>query len=113
MTSLSGGGNRLTGCKYACIGCRWRGPAHEAAEHETQCSHPAKSAADLLTLLAERERENRQATAVYEQILDLLSYEKITFNGESSSLACLEVVRLVSVTSDHNTVLSMLSSVLR
>ncbi|CAH2042759.1 unnamed protein product, partial [Iphiclides podalirius] len=71
---------RLMGCKYACIGCRWRGPAHEAAEHESRCPHPANSAADLLALLAEKERDARQATAVYEQILDLLSYEKITFN---------------------------------
>ncbi|CAK1584979.1 unnamed protein product [Parnassius mnemosyne] len=71
---------RLTGCKYACIGCPWRGPAHEAGSHEAQCAHPAKSAADLMALLADRERQARDSTAVYEQIMDLLSYEKITFN---------------------------------
>ncbi|CAK1584980.1 unnamed protein product [Parnassius mnemosyne] len=70
----------LTGCKYACIGCPWRGPAHEAGSHEAQCAHPAKSAADLMALLADRERQARDSTAVYEQIMDLLSYEKITFN---------------------------------
>ncbi|XP_068620039.1 zinc finger TRAF-type-containing protein 1 homolog isoform X2 [Battus philenor] len=71
---------RLTGCKFACIGCGWRGPAHEASAHEAGCECPARSAADLLALLAERERRARDATAVYEQIFDLLSYEKITFN---------------------------------
>ncbi|KPJ10388.1 Cysteine and histidine-rich protein 1 [Papilio machaon] len=47
---------RVTGCKYACIGCTWRGPAHEARGHEAGCEHPARSAADLVALLAERER---------------------------------------------------------
>ncbi|XP_049876991.1 cysteine and histidine-rich protein 1 homolog isoform X2 [Pectinophora gossypiella] len=71
---------RLTGCQYACIGCPWRGPAHEAAAHEAACLHPARSAADVVGALAERERRRRDDLAVYNQILDLLSYEKITFN---------------------------------
>ncbi|XP_013162862.1 PREDICTED: cysteine and histidine-rich protein 1 homolog [Papilio xuthus] len=71
---------RVTGCKYACIGCTWRGPAHEARGHEAGCAHPARSAADLVELLAERERRAQDAAAVHEQILDLLSYEKITVN---------------------------------
>ncbi|XP_072943019.1 zinc finger TRAF-type-containing protein 1 homolog isoform X1 [Epargyreus clarus] len=71
---------RLTGCRYACIGCPWRGPAHEAGAHEAACAHPARSAADVLDALAERERRAADTYALYEQILDLLSYEKITFN---------------------------------
>ncbi|XP_075980916.1 zinc finger TRAF-type-containing protein 1 homolog isoform X2 [Anticarsia gemmatalis] len=73
-------GRRLTGCRYACIGCPWLGPAHEAAAHEAACAHPRKSAADVVSVLAERERRAKEANAVYNQVLDLLSYEKITFN---------------------------------
>ncbi|KAG6460757.1 hypothetical protein O3G_MSEX012206 [Manduca sexta] len=73
---------RMTGCRYLCIGCPWLGPAHEAAAHEAACTHPHKSAADVLDLMAERERQAREATLVYSQILNLLSYEKITFTGQ-------------------------------
>lgn len=76
---------RLTGCRFSCIGCPWRGPAHEAAGHEAACAHPARSAADVVAALAERERRAREATGLYTQVIDLLSYEKITFNGNSSS----------------------------
>ncbi|XP_061720467.1 zinc finger TRAF-type-containing protein 1 homolog isoform X1 [Cydia pomonella] len=71
---------RLTGCRYASIGCGWRGPAHEARAHEAACAHPGKSAAEVVDVLAERERAARDANAVYTQVLDLLSYEKITIN---------------------------------
>ncbi|XP_026743819.1 cysteine and histidine-rich protein 1 homolog isoform X2 [Trichoplusia ni] len=71
---------RLTGCRYACIGCPWRGPAHEARGHEARCAAPAQSGADVLAALAERERRARDAGKLYAQVLDLLSYEKITFN---------------------------------
>ncbi|GBP31951.1 Cysteine and histidine-rich protein 1 homolog [Eumeta japonica] len=72
--------SRLTGCRYAVIGCPWRGPAHEAGTHETACAHPAKSAADVVEALEARDRNAADVTAVHNQILDLLSYEKITFN---------------------------------
>ncbi|KAL0820043.1 hypothetical protein ABMA28_006001 [Loxostege sticticalis] len=72
--------DRLTGCRYECIGCPWRGPAHEADAHEAACAHPRKPAADVVDVLAERERRLKDHNAVYSQVLDLLSYEKITFN---------------------------------
>ncbi|CAK1553130.1 unnamed protein product [Leptosia nina] len=72
--------DRLTGCKYACIGCGWRGPAHEAPSHEVACTHPNKSAADVVGVLGDRERLADDQTRVYTQIFELLSYEKITFN---------------------------------
>ncbi|XP_047030777.1 cysteine and histidine-rich protein 1 homolog isoform X3 [Helicoverpa zea] len=78
--SYRGRVRRLTGCRFACIGCPWLGPAHEARAHEAACAHPGKSAADVVATLAERERRARDAHAVYSQVLDLLSYEKITFN---------------------------------
>ncbi|CAH0696111.1 unnamed protein product [Spodoptera exigua] len=71
---------RLTGCRFACIGCPWRGPAHEGGAHEAACAHPAKSAADVVATLAERDRRASEANAIYNQVLDLLSYEKIAFN---------------------------------
>lgn len=73
---------RLMGCRYACIGCPWRGPAHEAAGHERACLHPGKSAADVVAALEEREKAAADAAALYSSMLDLLSYEKITFNGK-------------------------------
>lgn len=73
---------RLTGCRYACIGCPWLGPAHEGGAHEAACAHPGKSAADVVATLAERDRVVNEANAVYNQVLDLLSYEKIAFNGK-------------------------------
>ncbi|KAI5631418.1 hypothetical protein NE865_15869 [Phthorimaea operculella] len=71
---------RLTTCQYACIGCPWRGPWHESAAHAAQCAHPAKSAADVVAVLAEKDKQAQEAAGIYNQIIDLLSYEKITFN---------------------------------
>ncbi|XP_028172700.1 cysteine and histidine-rich protein 1-like isoform X2 [Ostrinia furnacalis] len=79
--------DRLTGCRYECIGCPWRGAAHEAGAHEAACAHPRKPAADVADVLAERERRAKDHAAVYTQLLDLLSYEKITFNEFSESPA--------------------------
>lgn len=70
------------GCRYACIGCPWRGPAHAATGHEASCSHPGKSAADVVSALEEREKAASDAAALHSSMLDLLSYEKITFNGK-------------------------------
>lgn len=88
---------RVTGCRYACIGCGWRGPAHEARGHEAGCAQPARSAADLVPLLAERARLAQDAAAVHEQILDLLSYEKIAINGEllARFIALLNLYKLL------------------
>ncbi|KAJ2938129.1 hypothetical protein O0L34_g3703 [Tuta absoluta] len=72
--------DRLTTCQYACIGCPWRGPWHESAAHAAQCAHPAKSAADVVAVLAEKDKQAQEAAGIYNQIIDLLSYEKITFN---------------------------------
>ncbi|XP_023938376.1 zinc finger TRAF-type-containing protein 1 homolog isoform X2 [Bicyclus anynana] len=71
--------DRLTGCRYACLGCGWRGAARAAAAHEEACAHPRQSAADLVELLAQRERLNGERLQLHTQLLDLLSVEKITF----------------------------------
>ncbi|XP_050352754.1 cysteine and histidine-rich protein 1 homolog isoform X2 [Nymphalis io] len=71
---------RVSGCRFASLGCGWRGAARAAAAHEAACAHPRRSAADLLELLARRERRAADDLLVYTQLLDLLSCEKITFN---------------------------------
>ncbi|XP_045777778.1 cysteine and histidine-rich protein 1 homolog isoform X1 [Maniola jurtina] len=70
---------RVTGCRYACLGCGWRGAAASAAAHEAACAHPRQCAADLVELLQQRERAAADALLLHTQLLDLLSYEKITF----------------------------------
>ncbi|XP_045777779.1 cysteine and histidine-rich protein 1 homolog isoform X2 [Maniola jurtina] len=71
--------DRVTGCRYACLGCGWRGAAASAAAHEAACAHPRQCAADLVELLQQRERAAADALLLHTQLLDLLSYEKITF----------------------------------
>ena len=95
---------RMTGCRFACIGCPWLGPAHEGGAHEAQCAHPHKSAAEVVSVLAERDKRNREATVIYNQVLELLSYEKITFNGKFIS-------RLVNI--PHNPIHSQMKSIHR
>ncbi|XP_039758948.1 cysteine and histidine-rich protein 1 homolog isoform X2 [Pararge aegeria] len=70
---------RVTGCRYACLGCGWRGAAAAGAAHEAACAHPRQSAADLVELLAARERQAADQLLLHSQLLGLLSYEKITF----------------------------------
>ncbi|KAL4704144.1 hypothetical protein ACJJTC_012960 [Scirpophaga incertulas] len=72
--------NRETGCSYACLGCPWRGPWHEAASHEADCSRPQRSAREALASLAEREASHKAALALHDQLLDMMSMEKIAFN---------------------------------
>ncbi|VVC96513.1 unnamed protein product [Leptidea sinapis] len=71
---------RVTGCKFASIGCLWRGAARVAGAHEATCERPALSAGEVLDALAVRERCAADQLRVYTQIFDMLSYEKITFN---------------------------------
>ncbi|VVC96512.1 unnamed protein product [Leptidea sinapis] len=72
--------HRVTGCKFASIGCLWRGAARVAGAHEATCERPALSAGEVLDALAVRERCAADQLRVYTQIFDMLSYEKITFN---------------------------------
>ncbi|CAO1415710.1 unnamed protein product [Diamesa serratosioi] len=71
---------RPTECKYAVIGCQWNGPIHEASEHEKVCAHPKKSGAEVLSALKERDAKSLEEKKLFNCLIDLLSYEKITFN---------------------------------
>lgn len=72
---------RETGCKYSRIGCPWRGPSHEAAEHESQCVHPHRSGAEVMDALQVIDLKYEEERRLYNTVFELLSYEKITFNG--------------------------------
>lgn len=72
---------RISNCKYSRIGCPWRGPYHESTKHETQCVHPHRSGDDVMEALRVIDEKNLEERKLYDNVFDLLSYEKITFNG--------------------------------
>nr|XP_029731467.1 cysteine and histidine-rich protein 1 homolog [Aedes albopictus] len=71
---------RPTECKYARIGCQWRGPIHEVPTHETNCTHPKKSGAEVMIALQEHDARAAEEKKLFLTLIDLLSYEKIIFN---------------------------------
>jgi len=72
---------RISSCKYSRIGCPWRGPNHEIPEHENHCAHPHRTGADVMEALREIDARTLEERRLYDNVFDLLSYEKITFNG--------------------------------
>lgn len=74
----------MTGCKFSRIGCPWRGPAHEGPEHENLCTHPHRTGAEVMETLQLLDLKFEEEKRLYNTVFDLLSYEKITFNGMSS-----------------------------
>ncbi|XP_032519598.1 zinc finger TRAF-type-containing protein 1 homolog isoform X3 [Danaus plexippus] len=72
--------DRMTSCRYCVLGCSYRGAARAAAAHEAICAHPRRPAAELMSMLARRQKEHEHSLAHYRDLMDLLSYEKITFN---------------------------------
>lgn len=73
--------DRISSCKYSRIGCPWRGPNHEVPEHEAQCVHPQRDLADVMEALRDIDARSLEERRLYDNVFDLLSYEKITFNG--------------------------------
>lgn len=71
---------RISSCKYNRIGCPWRGPNHEIPEHEAHCVHPHRTGADVMEALREIDARTLEERRLYDNVFDLLSYEKITFN---------------------------------
>lgn len=74
---------RLVNCEYEALGCSWQGPFHEMAQHEKECSAPSKKGEEVLEAVKQKESKHKEEVKNYRNILGLLSYEKITFNGES------------------------------
>lgn len=80
---------RNSWCKFSRIGCPWRGPEHERQEHENQCAHPHRTGAEVMDSLLAMDQEMTEEKKLYDNIFDLLGYEKITFNGTlTSSVYC-------------------------
>ncbi|CAG9805082.1 unnamed protein product [Chironomus riparius] len=84
---------RPTECKYSLIGCQWNGPMHGAKEHEAQCAHPKKSGADVMGALLDREAHHEEEKKLFSCLVDLLSYEKITFNGNNAVVRCRNITK--------------------
>lgn len=72
--------DRPTDCKFARIGCQWRGPIHEVPSHETNCAHPKKSGAEVMVALQDHDAKAAEDKKLFLSLIDLLSYEKIIFN---------------------------------
>ncbi|XP_060843245.1 zinc finger TRAF-type-containing protein 1 homolog [Rhopalosiphum padi] len=67
-------------CGYSKIGCPWRGPSHEASEHEKVCPHPSTTGKDVMSALDAMDQKFQEEKLLYDTIFDLMSFEKITFN---------------------------------
>lgn len=51
-------------------------------QHEKECSAPSRKGAQVLEVLKSKEAKHKEELKIYRNIVGLLSYEKITFNGE-------------------------------
>lgn len=69
-------------CGFSKIGCPWRGPSHEASEHEKVCPHPSATGRDVMSALDTMDQKFQEEKLLYDTIFDLMSFEKITFNGK-------------------------------
>lgn len=102
---------RPTNCKYQRIGCQWKGPIHEceykftnsvntnflifhllciASEHEGNCLHPKKTGAEVMLALQENDTQFNEERKLFSTLIELLSYEKIIFNGNRVYLICFK-----------------------
>ncbi|XP_022080246.1 cysteine and histidine-rich protein 1-like [Acanthaster planci] len=71
---------RISKCGYASIGCLWKGPNREVKGHEKDCEYPGKTGAEVLAAVEESSRTYQSEIRNYQRIIDLLSFEKLTFN---------------------------------
>lgn len=77
--------SRISGCKFSRIGCPWRGPVHESHQHELDCAHPHRNGAEVMEALQAIDVQLTEERKLFDNIFDLLGYEKITFNGISTN----------------------------
>ena len=73
---------RISGCKYHRIGCPWRGPNHERAQHEQECGHRHKTGAEIMEVLDVLDQKVIEERRLYKTVFELLGYDRITFNGK-------------------------------
>lgn len=72
---------RVVACNYERIGCPWKGPFHELADHVISCAHPRKSGDEIMASLQVKDKERQAEVRLHESMLNLLSFEKIAFSG--------------------------------
>lgn len=68
-------------CKFKRIGCLWGGPFHKLRDHEEKCVHPGMTGFQLMESLETTEKLHQDEKELFQNILNLLSYEKIAING--------------------------------
>lgn len=55
--------------------------AYVANEHERNCLHPTKSGYEVMAALEAHDARIKDEKKMFNTLIDLLSYEKIIFNG--------------------------------
>jgi len=68
-------------CKFKRIGCLWQGPFHKLRDHEEKCTHPGMTGLQLMDSLEVIDKIHKAERDLFQNILNLLSYEKIAING--------------------------------
>ena len=68
-------------CKYEILGCPWQGPFHEQGAHQSDCAHPKKSGLEIVGALEAKQERDLAQVALYKDVFNLLSLEKIAFTG--------------------------------
>lgn len=68
-------------CKFKRIGCLWHGPFHKLRDHEEKCPHPGMTGLQLMDSLEVIDKNHKDERELFQNILALLSYEKIAING--------------------------------
>lgn len=53
-----------------------------ATEHERNCLHPNKSGYEVIAALESHDAKIKEEKKMFNTLIDLLSYEKIIFNGK-------------------------------
>ena len=86
--------SRTTMCKFNRIGCQWRGPFHEVQVHESTCIHPHRSGGELMDYLFTIDGTYQDEKKLYATLFDLLSFEKIAFNGTARLICELLMIAL-------------------
>ncbi|XP_027048166.1 cysteine and histidine-rich protein 1-like [Pocillopora damicornis] len=72
--------NRPVCCKFKRIGCLWEGPFHKLRDHEDKCDHPNMTGMQLMESLEVIDRNHKDEQDLFQNILNLLSFEKIAIN---------------------------------
>lgn len=54
-----------------------------ATEHEKNCAHPKKTGAEVMLALESTEANQCEEKKLFTTLIELLSYEKIIFNGKN------------------------------